>query len=157
MARVSTQVTTAVSPWPRFPLSHSAEFICVVQRMPATFVIPQRSSSEGTGVAIQPFSYVVKSSVNWFSETVLYGNWIAVESLPLFFASMCLFWPRWIFVAVQAFSSCRDPGLLSGCRMWASHLGGVSCCTAPALGGSGFRGCGSRALELRPSSCSSRS
>ena len=54
----------------------------------------------------------------------------------------------------RAFSSCSE---------WASHCGGFSCCRAWALGAwasvvaaHGLSSCGSRALELRLSSCGAR-
>ena len=47
------------------------------------------------------------------------------------------------FVAVWAFSSCSEQGLLSSCGAWASHCGGFTCCGARALGYSGFGSCSS--------------
>ena len=60
----------------------------------------------------------------------------------------------------QAFSSCGEPGLLFVAVCGASHCGVFSCCGARALGvrasvvmARGLSSCGSRALELRLSSC----
>ena len=54
----------------------------------------------------------------------------------------------------QAFSSCRERGLLSSCSAWASHRGGFSCCGAQALdtqasvvAAQGLISCGAPALE----------
>ena len=52
------------------------------------------------------------------------------------------FWLCWVFVAVRAFSSFGDQGLLSSCGVQASHCGGFSCCQARALGILGFGSCG---------------
>ena len=39
-----------------------------------------------------------------------------------------------LYCCVQAFSSCGEWGLLSGCDAQASHCGGFSSCRAQALG-----------------------
>ena len=63
----------------------------------------------------------------------------------------------------QAFSSSSEWWFLSGCRVWASHCGGLSCGRALALGtwASGVAACrlsgwSSQALECRLSSCGTR-
>ena len=56
------------------------------------------------------------------------------------------FWLCWVFVAVWAFSSCGELGLLSSC-------GGCSCCRAWALGRGGISRCSSQAPEHKLSSC----
>ena len=33
------------------------------------------------------------------------------------------FWLHWVFIAVRAFSSCSEWGLLSSCNAWGSHWG----------------------------------
>ena len=53
---------------------------------------------------------------------------------------------------MQAFSSCREQGLLSSCA-WVSHCGGFACFRAWVLGHVGFCSCGSQVLECRFSSC----
>ena len=69
-------------------------------------------------------------------------------------------WLCRVFIAVSAFSPHSEWGLLSSCGVWASHFGGLSCCRAWAIGAQasvvatrGLRGCDSRALEYRLSSC----
>ena len=55
------------------------------------------------------------------------------------------FWLCWLFNAAQAFSTCREQGLLSGCSVWASRCGGFPYCGAqvPGLEGVGsWRSCG---------------
>ena len=39
------------------------------------------------------------------------------------------------------FSSYREQQLFANCSVWASHCGGFSCCTARALGHTGFSSC----------------
>ena len=63
----------------------------------------------------------------------------------------------------QAFSSCGEWELLFVVVPWASHCCGFSCCGARALGAQAsvdaareLSSCGSRALELRLSSCGAR-
>ena len=56
------------------------------------------------------------------------------------FSFFLYFWLCWIFVAVQAFSSCGKWGLLSSCCARVSHCGGFSC-GAWALG-HGLSSCG---------------
>ena len=77
------------------------------------------------------------------------------------FCSFNLFKKITYFLAVlglhcctQAFSSCRERGLLSSCGAWASHRGGFSCCGAQALdtqasvvAAQGLISCGVPALE----------
>lgn len=68
------------------------------------------------------------------------------------------FWPRWAFVAAQAFSSCGEQGLPSSCSAQASHRSERLLLWRPALGcGLGdcsswlrMSGCGARA-QLLPS------
>ena len=57
---------------------------------------------------------------------------------------------RWTLVdkvAVWAFSSCGERGLLSSWGAQACHCGGFSCCAAQALGWMGFSSCGSQTLQ----------
>lgn len=132
---MSTQVTTAMSPWPRFPLSRSAEFICVVPEDAGCFCDPTKIVIRGHWGSYLTFLLRCQILSKLVFRNHLIWKLDCYRIAPsFFFTSTYLFWPRWIFVALQAFSSCRDLGLLSGCRMWASHLSGVSCCTAPALG-----------------------
>ena len=51
--------------------------------------------------------------------------------------------------------SCAEWGLLSSCRVQASHCSGFSCCRTQALCCVGFCGCRSCSLEHRLSSCGS--
>ena len=55
------------------------------------------------------------------------------------------FWLRWVFVAVRAFSSCREQGVTLSCSERASRCSGFSCCKAQALGRVGFSSCGTQA------------
>ena len=70
--------------------------------------------------------------------------WTAMKfpSRTLFFFLILpiYFWLCWVFVAAQAFPSCREQGLLS-CGSPASHCDGFSCCGARVLGCSGFYSC----------------
>ena len=59
------------------------------------------------------------------------------------------FWLGWDFVALRAFFSSCEWGLLSSCSVWAARCGGFSCCRARALGCAGFSSCGSWAPERR--------
>ena len=56
------------------------------------------------------------------------NNWF----ITLNFFIIHLFWLCWVLVAVWAFSSCREQGLLSGCGAQASHCSSFSYCGAPA-------------------------
>ena len=49
----------------------------------------------------------------------------------------------------QAFSCCREQGLLSGYGAWASHCSDISCYKARALGHTGFGSCGPHLVALR--------
>ena len=67
---------------------------------------------------------------------------------------MCLFSAVLALGCWGLFSSCSGPGLLSGCPVWASRCGGLSCCGALALQGEtsvaashGLSRCGSRTLS----------
>ena len=55
-----------------------------------------------------------------------------------------LFMAALVSVAVQAFFSCSEQGLLSSRGAQASHWGDFSCCRAKALGLAGFSSCGPR-------------
>ena len=74
---------------------------------------------------------------------------------PRSYTAFCLllnfvsFWLCWVPVALQAFSSCGERGLLSSCGVRGSHCSSFSCCRAQALGRAA--GAGARGL----SSCSS--
>ena len=71
-----------------------------------------------------------------------------------FFFFLRFFWLGWVFIATWVFPlSFGEQGLLSSFSTLASHCGGFSCCRAHALGCTGFRGCGSKALEHGLSSC----
>ena len=68
------------------------------------------------------------------------------------------FWLYWVFIAVWAFSSCREQRLFSSCALQASHCNGSPWCWPQALGHAGFSNCGlsnysSQALEHRLSHC----
>lgn len=82
---MSTQVTTAMSPWPRFPLSSSAEFICVVPEDAGCFCDPTKIVIRGHWGSYLTFLLRCQILSKLVSETILYGNWIAIESLLLFF------------------------------------------------------------------------
>lgn len=45
-----------------------------------------------------------------------------------------IFWLCWVFTAAQAFPSCPERGILSGCSVWAARCGGFSCCRAHVPG-----------------------
>ena len=65
--------------------------------------------------------------------------------LPYYIFLMCIyFWQGWVFIAAQLFCSCREPG----CSLVVG--------TAPRVQATGFRSCGSQALEHRLSSCAHR-
>ena len=74
-----------------------------------------------------------------------------------------IYWPCCIPTAVQAFSSCRELGLLSSCGVQASHCGGFLCFRVQALGRAahvllarGLSSGSSPALAHRLNSCGSR-
>ena len=69
-------------------------------------------------------------------------------SILMVFALTIHFWLCWVSVAVWAFPSCGEQGLLSTCGAWASHCSGFSGCRAQALGYSG-----SVIVVIRLSSC----
>ena len=83
-----------------------------------------------------------------------------------FFKDLILFlffWLRWVFVAACRLSLVWQVGATLRCGVQASHYGGFSCCEALALGAQasvvaarGLISCGTRALELRLSSCGAR-
>ena len=54
-----------------------------------------------------------------------------------FFKLFFYFWLHWVFIDVQAFSSCNEQGLLSSCSTRASHCNGFCCCRACVLGRAG--------------------
>ena len=57
----------------------------------------------------------------------------ALEGWSLFFFNWLVFWLRWVFIAaLQAFSSCRQQGLLSSCTVQTSHCDGFSWCSVRA-------------------------
>ena len=64
-------------------------------------------------------------------------SWRLMPFLSLLFLCLfvCLFWGAalGLHCCAQAFSSCSQQGLLSGCSVWASHCSGFSCGTR-ALG-----------------------
>jgi len=72
------------------------------------------------------FGFTVEITVHWKGRSD--GN------LAAFFCC-CL---HWVFIAVQAFSSCSKQELLSHWSVWASHCGDFSCYGAQALGYVGF-------------------
>ena len=55
---------------------------------------------------------------------------------------ICLFLAVWVFVAVQAFFSCGDRGLVSSCRARVSHCSGFSCFQEPLCSTQGLPGPG---------------
>ena len=59
------------------------------------------------------------------------------------------FWLPWVFVTIQAFSSCRERGLLSSWGAWASHCSGFSCHGAWTLGRVSFSCCSMQAQWVR--------
>ena len=97
--------------------------------------------------------------------------WVIDNGLILifFFVLLCVFyfiylfiyfWLRWVFVAAHGLSLVAAGGATLRCSMQASHYGGFSCCGARDLStwasvvvARGLSSCGSRALELRLSSC----
>ena len=59
------------------------------------------------------------------------------------------FWLCWVFIAAQAFSMCREQGLLSSCSVWASHCGGFPYCRAQVPGFGGFSSCRTCSQQLQ--------
>ena len=107
-----------------------------------------------------------------FSPTLCISSFLFLENRNIwmwFFKKLFLnfkkyvfiyLWLCRVFIAVGASSPHSEWGLLSSCGVWASHFGGSSCCRAWAVGAQasvvaarGLRGCDSRALEYRLSSC----
>ena len=58
-------------------------------------------------------------------------------------------WPCWVFLAVccVSFSVVAASGRLHRCSVWTSQRCGFPWCRAPALGRTGFSGCGPWALK----------
>ena len=50
-----------------------------------------------------------------------------VTDLPGLSSPFLVFFFWGVYVALQAFSSCRERGLLSSCSAWPSHCSGFSC------------------------------
>ena len=57
-----------------------------------------------------------------------------LKTILSYFCLIYLFSLGWVFLAVLAFSSYCEWGLLSSWSFWASHCCGFSCCEAQALG-----------------------
>ena len=104
------------------------------------------------------------------SPSEIYNFFVLINLFYLFLKisfkefNVC-FWLGWVFVAMQAFSSCGERGPLCSFGAQASHCSGFSCCfrscdtwaqevRSPVLGqgrgprarGCGLRRCGPRAL-----------
>ena len=58
---------------------------------------------------------------------------MCAQSLSFFVRVYIYFWLCWVFVAVWAFSSCGEQGLLSSCGAQASPCHGFSYCGDQAL------------------------
>ena len=80
--------------------------------------------------------------VTYYSFSLLYNE---IDFLKILFI---YFWLCWVFIAVRAFPSYGEQGLLSSCGPRASHHCGFSGCKAQALGHSGFSSCGSQACGI---------
>ena len=68
------------------------------------------------------------------------------SDLFLYISLFIYFWLCWVLLALWAFSSCCEQGLLSGCGARASCCSGFSCSVAEVQGCVGFSSCSSWGL-----------
>ena len=100
--------------------------------------------SDSTASSFRPFLAKL-AAINHLCQDPLISSVVAKQGFSFFIHFFFLFKIYLILVLavlglngyVQAFSSCSEQGLLSGCSEWASHCGGFSWCRAQVLGCTG--------------------
>ena len=73
------------------------------------------------------WSFCIRIPLSTFSSRLFFFKETHILKILIYF------WPCWVLVAVQAFSSCGKWGILSS-GAWASHCGGMACGVFQDLG-----------------------